>query len=172
MPNGFRWTVKVNARALRDRPAWVQAGLEAGGLAFMAEMRDYPPDPPIGDGLRGTYRRTMTLGAKAQYEVQGWRRVEFSFGGGAEGDGTPLSKIFTYLMQGTGIYGPEARPITAASGGLLAWPVTNSGHPAFGKFVFARSVRGSIWEGKLQAIREHIIDAVQTKLKDTSSAPD
>lgn len=65
-----------------------------------------------------------------------------------------------YLMYGTGVFGPRGAPIVPINGQWLVFPVEGGGLYAAGREVntaFARSVQGTIWDGRLVAI----IDALK-----------
>lgn len=150
------------------KPAWLQepkqrwnAGLLLAGNAWKAENEAYPPKS-------GASLRTGTLGRKSNFRI-----IEM-------GALLELRSTFywKYLMFGTGIYGPEGKPITPKNARFLAWQVKGSaGHLLVasgvrkrkGKFthdprrdvglVFAKSVRGTIWAGKLEQIKNAMKDA-------------
>lgn len=151
----FDITVEVRkASWLSDpRKRW-NHGLKFAGQAWQTEARKYPPSPP-NEGLRGTGTRVMNLGKKAQWEIT------------SEGREMTLSAplYYRWLLFGTGIYGERGAPITPISSPFLVWRVTDMTHPLAGQLVFVRSVRGTIWEGKLEevtlAVKEAFLEGVR-----------
>ena len=169
MSSSFEWSLRVADFISQPRALW-NAGLKQAGLAWISTMQHYPPAPPR-QGLQGLYTRTGTLGHKAKPKI-----VKF----GQEMD---LMGVFytRYLLLGTGIYGPRHRPITpvhakflvfgaSGRGGVVGHKLVASG---FSKrkgglvhnssrdqyLVFARSVRGTIWRGKLDEVKKNLIEA-------------
>lgn len=153
---GFDLKVNINSSRIKNPKAFAQAALEAGGRGFIAAMQDYPPQK-----ADSTYARTGTLGNKAQFStVEYGETLGLHFGGESADDGNAtLNDIFTWLMLGTGIYGPTGEPIRPTTAQMLSWVAT--GGSMAGERIFAKEVQGSIWEGKLEDVRAKIIDYVE-----------
>lgn len=168
MASFLAWKIK--------RPKWFDnppdrwnAGLVMAGNAWRAQMQSYP----VAKGSPGVISniRTGAMGAKSTFVVADYGRVMELWS----------TFYWPYLMYGTGIYGPTGNPITPKSGRFLSWTVTggNMGHILIssgvrvskGKIrhnkkrdvyrVFAKSVTGTIWEGKLEEIQRAIREALQ-----------
>jgi hypothetical protein len=90
------------------------------------------------------------------------------------------------LLHGTGIYGPTGEPIKPTSAKVLAWENTGnvsllnpnmapravstkfrtSGTRMLNSFVFAKSVLGTIWEGKLEELTEAVTEGFIKGIKE------
>lgn len=164
MPMTFSLSIDAKEVAGATR-AKVARALALGGQAWQTEARKYPAYP-----ANGTHTRTMSLGKSANFNVtDDGLTVELT-----------ASIIYAYLLFGTGIYGPNMAPIYPKKGPFLVWPITNRASASYstgrnmwgmkvGKqgsnLIFARSVKGSIWQGKLAEVKRAIIDAVLLGLR-------
>ena len=115
-------------------------GLLYAGAAWKGEHQKYPPAPS-----NSSYIRKGGIRDKSDFEIT------------EEGKEMLLRSTFywRYLMFGTGIYGPKGTPIVPVNAKVLAWPVESGGLYSKGRDVsmaFAHSVRGYIWEGKLDSV--------------------
>lgn len=131
---------QVNIKGWVKQPQKVlDNGLKMAGEAWKAEARKYPPPPP-NIGLQGTGTRTNNLAKKAEFRIINYGELMYLLG----------PKYYLYLIMGTGIYGPKGAPIMGSP--FMMWRVTDGSHPLAGKLAVARSIRGTIWEGKKKAI--------------------
>jgi hypothetical protein len=160
---GFSIQIDITRKAWLENPKlrW-QAGLEKAGIAWRNSLQ------PSNYGSTGsdwsTYSRTGTLADKSN----------FIFPAG-EGEEVDFISVFylSYLLHGTGIYGPSGMPIVPVTAQALAWP--NNGNVSLlnadmspraasskrsrksvSNMVFARSVKGSIWPGKLEELIQDV----------------
>ena len=167
----FTWEIKTGP-ALSDWDASLARILARGGEAFRSEIAHYPP--PRGGPWS---HRTGNLAATVQFNVKGHT---MELGG---------PKTLAYLLDGTGVFGPTGQPIRAKNGGVLAIPITGAGNIAsagvktssmglsYGKagghlksrdtgVMFRRSVKGSVWAGKLEAAKARTIRGVELGFKE------
>ena len=167
---GFSIQIDVTKKAWLENPKlrW-QAGLEKAGIAWRNSLQ------PSNYGSTGsdfsTYARTGTLADKSN----------FIFPNGEDGSEVDFISVFylSYLLHGTGIYGPSGMPIVPVNAQALAWPNTGNvsllnpnmspraasskrSSKSVNTMVFAKSVKGSIWPGKL----EELIQDVTAGFKD------
>ena len=63
------------------------------------------------------------------------------------------TEYLPYLLYGTGIFGPNAAPITPKSAKMLAW---QNGGPSGPPWIFAKQVKGMIWPGKIDEIKTNM----------------
>lgn len=138
MPVMLKVTVTEKSWIRNPRERW-NAGLIAEGEAWKLQNKMYPDTP------HPTYARTGALGNSAEFEI-----VRF-------GEQVWLKALayWKFLMYGTGIYGARGTPIYPVRAKFLVFRVTGSGMGVIGGvrgFVFARSVKGTIWRGRLDQI--------------------
>jgi hypothetical protein len=151
MPFAISLSMKVTRSDWLRNPTgrWAKP-LAMAGQAFQSEVRKYPPEVSSeGEGLVGTYARTNNLAKQVRYEVLGDGNICNLIG----------PKYLTYLLLGTGIYGPKGAPIT----GNMFWTATKG--PFTGKLLHANSIRGTIWPGKLDAVKQAIADGFKVGLQ-------
>ena len=131
MPSEFSVRIK-KAEWLNNPPRRWNNGLLYAGNAWRAENQDYP-----AQAAGSTYKRTGTLGGKSNFEITD------------EGREMLLKSVgyWQNVMYGTGVFGPKSTPITPKTKRVLAWKDQRSG-----RMIFAKSVQGFIWEGKLKEI--------------------
>lgn len=125
---------------LRDWHGVVEGALNSGGAAYKREMQHYPPS-------QSEYHRTRALGDTARWTVNA-DPVKLEM----ELESLSYGK---YVIFGTGIYGERKTPIVPVEKKVLAW------RGAGGVWHFARSVRGTLWPGKLAALRRATIAGVK-----------
>ena len=125
---------------LRDWRGTVEGALNSGGAAYKRELQHYPPS-------QSDYRRTRALGDTARWTVNA-DPVKLEM----ELEALSYGK---YVLFGTGIYGEHKTPIVPKTAKVLAW------RGAGGVWHFARSVKGTIWPGKLPALRRAVIAGVK-----------
>jgi len=121
-----------------------------------AELRKLTdPSGPIGSDLRRRGQRVLNAARRNCPVDEGRLRASLTMviervpGGLVARIGSNL-KYARYVHDGTGIYGPRARPITPRNGRWLRWPVKNNSGVgrrryaggATAAFMYARSVRG------------------------------
>jgi hypothetical protein len=143
----FTVTVKDNWH-LDQWPKRIENGLTSAGNAWMNETKlGYGRNARSG----GTYARTGALKDKTTFRVSGLV-VE-------------LLSIFyyTYLLLGTGVFGPKHAPIVPTSAPFLAWKST--GNVANGEWIHAKSVQGTIWAGQLEAVKKALSEKFAYGLK-------
>ena len=169
MPERFTFTSHVVlGPKLADWQGTVEAALAHGGQAFQNAVKDEPP--PRGNPWN---HRTGNLASTVQFQVEG---NTLQMGG-------PF--YLPYLLFGTGIYGPRGSRITPTRASVLAIPVSGAANIAsagvrtssmgvsYGKSgghlksrdtgaIFVRSVRGSIWQGKLAEVKEASVNGVKS----------
>lgn len=123
----YQQTHRLPSRAAFDRIVRDErrAALEDAGRYVQAKAAQYPPKPDSSSYVRtGTLGRSITAGEVVEEPGRAYIEV-----------GTNLHYA-PYVEYGTGIYGPERRPITPKQAKFLAWK------DASGQWIRARSVRG------------------------------
>ena len=134
-----------------------QAGLMNAGLRYREALQpdEYPPQAELA-----TYTRTGALAKTVDFTVTEFGHL-MEMGGPA---------VVGYLLFGTGVYGSTGQPIVPVNGKFLAWQNTGGvsllgpGMKRFaaggkdGDWIFASSVRGTIWEGKLEQVMNWVRD--------------
>lgn len=137
-----------------ERKPWMKnpnlrwnAGLTEAGLQWRQHFQraHYP-----AQSSSSTYRRTGTLANKSNYKIT------------KEGRGMELqsTNYLKYLLDGTGIFGPRAAPIRPVTKKFLAWKGSSmiGGKKSTG-WIFAREVKGTKWFGKLEELKQAMIEA-------------
>jgi hypothetical protein len=127
----------------------IMGALQMAGQAYQSAVRDYP-EPPAN----ATYERTENLAKQARWKVDGTP-------GGPYRCDLIAPFYYKFLLFGTGIYGPNASPIT----GNMAWQVTNGGNPLAGTWIHAHTVKGTIWPGKLDVMKQAVKDGFMVGLR-------
>ena len=137
------WTFDIKKKPFVDHPnlLWNE-GLKDAGAGWSSEMKKYPPS-------QSSYRRTHTMGDKANFNIT------------SEGTSMDLTGVFytKYVLFGTGIFGARGQPITPVSASMLSWVGPG------GVRVFAKSVKGFIWAGKLDLVKQAIINGFKRGLQ-------
>jgi hypothetical protein len=137
-----RWIFHGSAIAALDRRKRekVEVMLEAA----VAELRAYPPYRGRGPAL---HVRTGNLASSTRYRIRG--------------DSAEIlaPSYARYLIHGTGVYGDRGAPIT----GDFWIPVRNPEHPNYPRVLRVKSVRGTIWRGKKEAIIRAVQRAVRRR---------
>ena len=136
--------LQVTRSEFMSNPAtrW-QNALAYAGQGWASEMQNYPPENPDS-----TYMRTMNLAKHASFRVTSATRCDLI-----------APDYAAYLLLGTGIYGPRGAPIT----GNMWWQATKG--PQAGTWIHANSIRGTIWPGKLDAVKKAIEDGFKEGLR-------
>lgn len=147
--SGFELRLKINNQKIFATAGVIDAAFQLAGNAWISAMRKYPKSP------QGTYQRTGNLGKQVKYRIASPGKMLELVG----------PKIATYVLMGTGIYGPKGTPITPVSARFLSWVVTNGSHAQFGQRVYAKSVKGFIWEGKLAEVKLEITRGFKLGIK-------
>lgn len=142
----IEFNVEVRENILPNVEARIKSGLLAAGTAWRSTMAKYPPAKSDS-----TYTRTGGLRNKTTFVLKGLA-VEFV-----------SSIVARFLLFGTGIYGAKRQPITPKRGRFLIWRASRGS----GGLIFARSVKGTIWQGKreeaVSAIKDAFIQGMQRK---------
>lgn len=160
MPYSLEFTI-TRAPWMSDPLQVWNEGLMNAGLRYREAFQpdEYPPQAELA-----TYTRTGGLAQTVDFTVTEFGHL-MEMGGPA---------VVGYLLFGTGVYGSTGQPIVADEGKFFAW--RNSGEAAYNKFgsarkaraegdwIFAKSVVGTIWEGKLEdvmtAVRDGFVSGV------------
>src|SRR5574341_765426 len=147
MPFEFTFTVD-SSRLLLNYRARIARGFQMAGVAWQSEARHYPSkmQGPWPDVL---YTRTGNLAKSANFQVVEEGRVMHLL--------APF--YYRYLLFGTGLFGPRRDYIYPVSAPRLAIPKSGGG------YLFVSRVRGSIWEGKAQQVREKVVEGFKTGVK-------
>lgn len=147
MPFEFTFTVDAS-RLLLNYRARLARGFQMAGVAWQSEARQYPAkmQGPWPDVL---YTRTGNLAKSANFQVVEEGRVMHLL--------APF--YYRYLLFGTGLFGPRRDYIYPVSAPRLAIPKSGGG------YLFVSRVRGSIWEGKAQQVREKVVEGFKTGVK-------
>lgn len=166
----FETQVKVKPWVKDPALRWNFGLKRAGLVGWKGSLQKYPrlygPDA-------GGYKRTGALGNKADFRIlQTGKLMQF------------LGTFYTtFALFGTGIYGPKGTPIRPVKAKMLAWKNTGRGNLKIasgvkmvkGKIrpnarkdtylIFAKQVRGFIWHGKLEEVKDAIIRAFTNGVK-------
>jgi len=154
------YTITKKAWLTNPKQRW-NKGLMYAGNEWKAQNAQYPA------GTSETYSRTGILGDKSDFDI-----ID-------EGVMMDLRSTFywKYLMYGTGIWGPKAKLIEPVTPGVLAlaWPNMGGGpYTAAGiadkDTIFAMSSKGSIWEGRLDAIIEALKKAFALGIRENADS--
>lgn len=162
------WSIKVTIKKqewLNDPPARWNHGLSMAGKEWKRQNQNNPGS------------RSGALARASTYKItQRGKTIQFF-----------STFYWIFLMKGTGIYGPKGTPIYPVHGPFLVFQVQGAGMLAHSSgvkatrrsvtpepsqntgTVFARSVRGTIWPGRLAEIQQAVKAAFVTGIANNAS---